>query len=71
MYRKYIKYSKCNYKNNEVKYEKLWTENGEGELPEVYCSDNEYDEGKYIVDKIEELRKRIIINIQILQYYIE
>ena len=46
-------------KNNEVKYEKkLWTENGEGELPEVYCSDNEYDEGKYIVDKIEELRKK-------------
>ena len=46
-------------KNNEVKYEKkLWTENGEGDLPELYCSDNEYDEGKYIVDKIEELRKK-------------
>ena len=54
-----LKVANAVIKNNEVKYDKkLWTENGEGELPEVYCSDNEYDEGKYIVDKIEELRKK-------------
>ena len=46
-------------KNNEVKYEKkLWTENEEGELPKVYCSDNEYDEGRYIVEQIEHLRRQ-------------
>ena len=46
-------------KNNEVKYEKkLWTENEKGELPKIYCSDNEYDEGRYIVEQIEHLRRQ-------------
>ena len=45
-------------KNNEVKYEKkLWTENEEGELPKVYLADNEYDEGTYIVEQIEYLKR--------------
>ena len=46
-------------KNNEVKYEKkLWTENGEGNLPKIFCADNEYDEGKYIAEQIEHLRRQ-------------
>lgn len=44
-------------KNNETKYEKkLWTENRTGELPKIYSADNEYDEGRYIVDQINHLR---------------
>ena len=44
--------------NNEVKYKKeLWTENEEGHLPKVYLADNEYDEGSYIVQQIESLRR--------------
>ena len=45
-------------KNNEVKYKKeLWTENDIGELPNVFCGDNEYDEGSYIVEQINRLRR--------------
>ena len=45
-------------KNNEVKYKKkLWTENDEGNLPKVYQADNEYDEGTYIVEQIEHLKR--------------
>ena len=45
-------------KNNEVKYKKeLWTQNDEGSLPRVYQADNEYDEGTYIVDQIEHLKR--------------
>ena len=45
-------------KNNEVKYKKeLWTQNDEGKLPKVYLADNEYDEGTYIVEQIEHLRR--------------
>ena len=45
-------------KNNEVKYEKkLWTENEVGKLPRVYSADNEYDEGSFIVNEIEHLRR--------------
>lgn len=45
-------------KNNEVKYEKkLWTENEIGKLPKVYLADNEYDEGSYIVEQIEHLKR--------------
>lgn len=44
--------------NNEVKYKKqLWTQNDEGNLPRVYQADNEYDEGAYIVDQIEHLKR--------------
>ncbi len=43
-------------KNNETKYEKkLWTENEVGDLPRVYAADNEYDEGRYIVEEIDGL----------------
>lgn len=46
-------------KNNEVKYEKkLWTENEEGKLPKVHLADNEYDEGTYIVEQIEHLKRQ-------------
>ena len=45
-------------KNNEVKYaKKLWTENEIGKLPKVYLADNEYDEGSYIVEQIEHLKR--------------
>ena len=45
-------------KNNEVKYKKqLWTQNEEGNLPNVYLADNEYDEGSYLVTQIEHLRR--------------
>ena len=45
-------------KNNENKYEKvLWTENDEGKLPFVYCGEDEYDEGSFIVQEINHLRR--------------
>ena len=45
-------------KNNEVKYKKkLWTENEEGSLPTFHVSDDEYDEGRYIVEEINHLRR--------------
>lgn len=45
-------------KNNENKYDKkLWTDNEEGNLPKVYSADNEYDEGTYIVNQIEHLKR--------------
>ena len=45
-------------KNNEVKYKKeLWTQNEEGKLPRVYQAQNEYDEGTYIVEQMEHLRR--------------
>ena len=45
-------------KHNEVKYEKkLWTENEDGNLPAVYSAKDEYDEGTYIVEQIEHLRR--------------
>ena len=45
-------------KNNEVKYKKsLWTENEEGGLPIVYSARDEYDEGRYIVEQIEHIKR--------------
>ena len=45
-------------KNNEAKYDKkLWTENDIGNLPKVYSAENEYDEGTYIVEQIEHLKR--------------
>lgn len=45
-------------KNNEVKYKKeLWTENDTGELPNVFCGDNEYDEASYVIEQINRLRR--------------
>ena len=45
-------------KNNEVKYKKkLWTENEEGPLPTFHVADDEYDEGRYIVEQINHLRR--------------
>ena len=44
-------------KHNENKYEKkLWTQNEEGALPVIHKSDDEYDEGRYIVEQINHLR---------------
>lgn len=44
--------------NNEVTYKKeLWTENEVGKLPTVYSASNEYDEGTYIAQQIEHLRR--------------
>ena len=45
-------------KNNEVTYKKeLWTENEVGNLPAVYSAKNEYDEGTYIAQQIEHLKR--------------
>ena len=45
-------------KNNEVTYKKeLWTENDVGNLPKVYSANNEYDEGTYIAEQIEHLKR--------------
>ena len=45
-------------KHNENKYEKkLWTENDEGSLPVIHKADDEYDEGRYIVEEINHLRR--------------
>ena len=45
-------------KNNEVTYKKeLWTENDTGNLPRVYSASNEYDEGTYIAEQIEHLKR--------------
>ncbi len=53
-----LKVANAVIKNNEVKYDKkLWTENETGNLPKVFSADNEYDEGKYIAEQIEHLRR--------------
>ena len=45
-------------KHNENKYEKkLWTQNGEGALPVIHKSDDEYDEGRYIAEQINHLKR--------------
>ena len=53
-----LKVANAVIKNNEVKYDKkLWTENDVGNLPKVFSADNEYDEGRYIAEQIEHLRR--------------
>ena len=53
-----LKVANAVIKNNEVKYEKkLWTENEIGNLPKVFSANNEYDEGRYIAEQIEHLRR--------------
>ena len=45
-------------KHNENKYEKkLWTENEEGKLPVIHKSDDEYDEGRFVTEEINHLRR--------------
>lgn len=45
-------------KNNGDKFGKrLWTENEEGTLPTVYCGEDEYHEGSYIVEQINHLKR--------------
>ena len=45
-------------KNNQVKYDKkLWTQNDEGNLPSIYVGDDEYNEGNYIVEQINALKR--------------
>ncbi len=45
-------------KNNEVKYKKeLWTENEKGSIPKFFSADDEYDEGRYIVEQIRHLQR--------------
>ena len=53
-----LKVANAVIKNNEVKYDKkLWTENEVGNLPKVFSADNEYDEGRYIAEQVEHLRR--------------
>lgn len=45
-------------KKNTIKYDKkLWTENEEGALPEVHSANDEYDEGRFICEQIEHLKR--------------
>lgn len=45
-------------KHNENKYEKkLWTENDEGNLPTIHRADDKYDEGRFIAEEINHLRR--------------
>ena len=45
-------------KKNGDKYgKKLWTENDEGALPQIYCGADEYEEASYIVEQINHLRR--------------
>ena len=58
-----LKVANAVIKNNETKYEKkLWTDNDVGKLPRIYSADNEYDEGSYIVDQIEHLKREEGLN---------
>jgi len=44
-------------KNNEMKYKKsLWTENEEGQMPNIFRGEDEYGESNYIVKQIEKLK---------------
>ena len=44
-------------KNNKTKYEKkLWTSNEKGVLPTVFSGNDEYDEARFITQKIESLK---------------
>ena len=53
-----LKVANAVIKNNEVKYDKkLWTENEVGSVPKVFSADNEYEEGRYIAEQIEHLRR--------------
>ena len=53
-----LKVANAVIKNNEVKYDKkLWTENEVGNLPKIFSADNEYEEGRYIAEQIEHLRR--------------
>ncbi len=46
-------------KNNEMKYKKsLWTENEEGQMPNIFRGEDEYGESNYIVKQIEKLRNQ-------------
>lgn len=45
-------------KHNENKYEKkLWTQNDEGSLPTIHKADDEYDEGRYVAEQINHLKR--------------
>ena len=35
----------------------MWTQNGDGELPCIYCGEDEYDEARYIVEQINHLKR--------------
>lgn len=53
-----LKLANAVIKKNEVKYEKkLWTENDIGNFPKIYSANNEYDEGSYIAEQINRLRR--------------
>ena len=50
-------------KNNEVKYDKkLWTQNDQGKLPNIYKAEDEYDEARYIVEQINHLKREEYYN---------
>ena len=50
-------------KNNEAKYnKKLWTQNDEGNLPEIFVGDDEYGESNYIVSQINHLKREEYYN---------
>ena len=56
--RNILKAANAVIKHNEAKYEKkLWTQNDEGHLPCIYSGEDEYDEGRYIVEQIQHLKR--------------
>lgn len=49
--------------NNEVKYKKeLWTQNEKGCLPRVFRADTEYDEGSFVVEQMNHLKRQEYYN---------
>ena len=41
--------------NRGRKAKALWTENGRGEMVKIFTGENEYDEGRFVAERIEEL----------------
>ena len=48
--------------NAERLGKELWTDDDDGEPIDVYAAFNEYDESRYVVDKIEEVARRYCLN---------
>ena len=53
-----LKVANAVIKHNENKYEKkLWTENGEGTLPYIFCGKDEYSEAEFLIENINRLKR--------------
>ena len=53
-----LKVANAVIKNNQNKYEKkLWTNNGEGTLPYIFCGNDEYSEANFLIENINRLKR--------------